>query len=151
MSSEELKSVIHILGDIKDCLRSDRPADDFITKWEEHNAETPGVRFAVRTVYADEIEKAELILKKELARKKKELPKEPSRNDNDNVEPKSIFDVLKSTPDVEQCILTLNNLKERTKFYPVILSEYTEDYIEDLTKIEIAVFDKLISLLKCLE
>ena len=83
--------------------------------------------------------------------KKKEPPKEPSRNYNDNVEPKSIFDILRGKPDVEQCILTLNNLKERTKFYPVILSEYTEDYIEDLKKIEIAVFDKLISLLKCLE
>lgn len=64
ITSEELKSIIHVLGDIKDCLRSDRPADDFITKWEEHNAETPGVRSAIRTVYADEIEKAELILKK---------------------------------------------------------------------------------------
>lgn len=79
--------------------------------------------------------------------KKKEPPKEPSRNDNDDVKLKSIIDVLKSTPDVEQCILTLNNLKERTKFYPVIFSEYSEDYIEDLMKVENAVFDKLISLI----
>ena len=130
LTSEELESVIHVLGDIKDCLRSDRPADDFITKWEEYNADVPDARTAVRTVYADEIEKAELILKKILIKKKLPVEREPS---------------------AEECILVLENLKGRTKFYPEILGEYPEDYIKELTKIELAVFDKLIFLLKNLE
>lgn len=59
-----LKSIIHVITDIKDCLRSDRPADDYLTRWEEHNAEVPDARSSIRAVYADELEKAELILKK---------------------------------------------------------------------------------------
>lgn len=54
-------------------------------------------------------------------------------------------------PSIDMCVLVLEALKGRTKFYPVILSEYPEGYIKDLTKIELAVFDKLISLLKRIE
>ena len=64
LKNRELESMIHVVKDIKDCLRSDRPADDFITKWEEHNADVPDARTAVRAVYAGELERVEAILKK---------------------------------------------------------------------------------------
>ena len=124
MTSEELKSIIHVLGDIKGCLHSDRPADDYITKWVESNPDVVNGEVAIREVYALELEKAENLLNSLIS-----------------------FAIT----DLERCISTLENLKERTKFYPVIFSEYSEDYIEDLMKIEIAVFDKLISFLKNLE
>lgn len=104
--------------------------EDAIAALAEFDA---AIELLVDTMQREKAVLAEMIANGEL--KKKEPPKEPSLDDID----------------LDQCISTLENLKERTKFYPVILSEYSEDYIEDLMKVENAVFDKLISLLKCLE
>lgn len=63
LKNREPESMIHVVKDIKDCLRSDRPADDFITRWEEHNADVPDARTVVRAVYAGELERVEAILR----------------------------------------------------------------------------------------
>jgi hypothetical protein len=49
---------------------------------------------------------------------------------------------------IEDCILILENMKERTKQYPVMYASYGEEYSSTLAKVDFAALDKAISVLK---
>ena len=52
---------------------------------------------------------------------------------------------------VEECIAVLENLKGRTRMYEVFFPHYPKDYVKRLVKTEVAVLDKVISILKSRE
>ena len=60
---QTLESIIHVIGDIKECLLSDGPVDAFLKRWAEHNPEVPDCEKKLRGIYAAELQKAESILK----------------------------------------------------------------------------------------
>lgn len=51
-------------------------------------------------------------------------------------------------PSNEECILVLENLKERTNNYDILFRHYPKDYIDRLVRHDTAVLDKIISILK---
>ena len=51
-------------------------------------------------------------------------------------------------PSDEQCILVLENLRERTKNYDILFRHYPKDYLDRLAETDTTVLNKVISILK---